>query len=1183
MAGATRRPRWSLALTLTAASLPLAGAAATPAGLGVPSPVAGQVMVSTYPHRVETIPAGAVRDAAGRVVVVGSVRIAREDAFGVALARFAGTGEPDSSFGSGGAVQSAAAGGGGQVVSTQPDGRLLVGGSASRHTFVARYAADGRLDSSFAANGVFAGREFGPGSYPQALAVTALSDGTIVAVLSAPQPTLGGVGAPGGLEIVRLAPDGGVLSRAPHAAPEWTVGTSAAYAAWSGAHVYADGSVVVAGSMTDPDPCQTSSSCASHLEFVVRRFLASGAVDTSFGTGGRVTTKLDKDSYAEALAVGGDGAIVVAGTTGSSGGTFAVARYRPNGSLDPTFGRGGTVVVPDGDAHTVGVASDGSIFLASGRTSDLVVLKLSRTGALAAGFGSNGRATSTGRGHATALLPDPDGGVTFALAAHDSTETIGIAVARYRPDGALDTAFGLRPAPIGAPSQGLLAVATRGTTIAAAGFVEDDVGRRGIQVAVVDRGQARTSFGSKGEATAFVGERAQANAIGIDPAGRVVVGGEATAAGLPRSLAVRFRRDGSLDPAFGSAGIVMSLAGSSGSAADLAILGDSRVLVLVRSADGAFLVRLTAGGVLDGSFGDGGRVALPLPGASALAPLADGAAAVVGDGLATLWIDGSGAIVKRANAVVAGAAAAGIAAQRDGSVVVAGTTAAGTALARLLPDATLDSSFGSGGIATREGLGAADVAVQRDGRIVVAVRERGSPHLSVARFLFDGRIDQPFGQDGLARAQPGAVASALATVPEEVVVAGTAPAPRGTDSALSLLWQQSLVSPVRAVLFHVTPHGVARRVRPGTQPAWSGVARSLAYVGDDDGAALVSVVPRSGGARLLASSPLPDGAVVIGDPQWSRDGKLVALQLLDADGASSIAVVGAGGGAVRRIDSGIEPSWLDGHRLAYVTALPTNTWKVRLADADSGITRPLTTGWSVATPARGQLLAVATGSGWVVVRTNGTLVRRLPSTLREVGWAPDGLRLAGLDRGRVAIVDRRGHERLLQAAAGAEARARPGRPTGGRSHSSTGSAATPSRSSTSAPGSASPAGPRGPASTTPTRPGTQPVSTSRRADALRRTPRGHQHRIHAPTWVRALTILTLGTALLVGTAGSAPAGTGSPPDSTVAWSPDGKRLAISAPRDGVLLVAAADGSSVRKVDTGSTSARIITPSYVVIP
>jgi Tol biopolymer transport system component len=44
---------------------------------------------------------------------------------------------------------------------------------------------------------------------------------------------------------------------------------------------------------------------------------------------------------------------------------------------------------------------------------------------------------------------------------------------------------------------------------------------------------------------------------------------------------------------------------------------------------------------------------------------------------------------------------------------------------------------------------------------------------------------------------------------------------------------------------------------------------------------------------------------------------------------------------------------------------------------------------------------------------------------------------------------------------------------------------------------------------------------------------------------------------------------GSPPDSTVAWSPDGKWLAIAAARDGVLVVAAADGSSVKKVDTGS--------------
>jgi uncharacterized delta-60 repeat protein len=64
-----------------------------------------------------------------------------------------------------------------------------------------------------------------------------------------------------------------------------------------------------------------------------------GDLDTSFGGDGKVTTDFGGEDQARALAIQPDGKIVVAGADT----TFALARYLPNGTLNPTFGHGGTV------------------------------------------------------------------------------------------------------------------------------------------------------------------------------------------------------------------------------------------------------------------------------------------------------------------------------------------------------------------------------------------------------------------------------------------------------------------------------------------------------------------------------------------------------------------------------------------------------------------------------------------------------------------------------------------------------------------------------------------------------------------------------------------------------------------------------------------------------------------------
>ena len=65
---------------------------------------------------------------------------------------------------------------------------------------------------------------------------------------------------------------------------------------------------------------------------------ADGDLDTSFGTGGKVTTEVGSDDYAWSVAIQSDGKIVLAGESNNgSNKDFALVRYNTDGSLDTSF------------------------------------------------------------------------------------------------------------------------------------------------------------------------------------------------------------------------------------------------------------------------------------------------------------------------------------------------------------------------------------------------------------------------------------------------------------------------------------------------------------------------------------------------------------------------------------------------------------------------------------------------------------------------------------------------------------------------------------------------------------------------------------------------------------------------------------------------------------------------------
>jgi uncharacterized delta-60 repeat protein len=145
----------------------------------------------------------------------------------------------------------------------------------------------------------------------------------------------------------------------------------------------------------------------------------------------------------------------VAGQARISGGfDAALARYNSNGTLDASFGTGGTVTTDfagfNDEASSVAVQPDGKIVVAGqagpyvNRNFDFALARYNSNGTLDASFGTSGKATTDFAGSSdqpSSLALQGDGkivvaGQTFVGGVHD------FAVARYNSNGTLDTSFG---------------------------------------------------------------------------------------------------------------------------------------------------------------------------------------------------------------------------------------------------------------------------------------------------------------------------------------------------------------------------------------------------------------------------------------------------------------------------------------------------------------------------------------------------------------------------------------------------------------------------------------------------------------------------------------------------------------------------------------------------------------------
>lgn len=196
-------------------------------------------------------------------------------------------------------------------------------------------------------------------------------------------------------------------------------------------------------------------------EVHIARYTEAGALDTGFGTGGVLDVSLGSwyANRAGGLTVDGSGRIVLgwAGFDYESAVGYRpmLTRFHADGTLDTSFGNGGTADVQVGLAYgsTYGLAVDaaGGYVLApkiAGGTSDAFgLVRVNADGTLDMGFGLGGIArTEVGSADDAQTVVNLPGG-DLLLAGHTGAlyQTDLAAFVRYNADGSLEKGFGGPP------------------------------------------------------------------------------------------------------------------------------------------------------------------------------------------------------------------------------------------------------------------------------------------------------------------------------------------------------------------------------------------------------------------------------------------------------------------------------------------------------------------------------------------------------------------------------------------------------------------------------------------------------------------------------------------------------------------------------------------------------------------
>jgi len=303
----------------------------------------GGVVTTDFPGANTDVVVDSTRLASGKLLVVAS-----SDGQPV-LARYNANGSRDGSFGVGGAVfiPASTLATAGTIFETT-SGELLIGGATSSGDgAIARYSANGILDTGFGSGGVASDNS------PGAIGDITTVGPDIAAIVS----------GTGDFTVVKMS-NGGVLDTGFGAAGFASYDSGQDFDA-ANAIAEHNGAILVSGVAT--------TGADNHAAFV--QFTNGGALDPGFNSAGTTPgvqiydATVSVDATIRTMTVLGDGRIVGAGTGTGLGNDLYATRLLANGTIDTSFGAAGFVnnnfglVETDDSVASIGYDAAGKLLL----------------------------------------------------------------------------------------------------------------------------------------------------------------------------------------------------------------------------------------------------------------------------------------------------------------------------------------------------------------------------------------------------------------------------------------------------------------------------------------------------------------------------------------------------------------------------------------------------------------------------------------------------------------------------------------------------------------------------------------------------------------------------------------------------------------------------------------------------
>lgn len=342
-------------------------------------------------------------------------------------------------------------------------------------------------------------------------------------------------------------------------------------------------------------------------------------------------------------------------------------------------------------------------------------------------FGASGlRATLVSRAdNLAALAINPSNNIIITGTTQTTAPTLFLA--QYTAGGSLDTANfnsggsmpGTQTLLLGSNSQAHAIALDSSNRILVAGYVTQS--QSNILLARYNtNGTLDTTFNSPtGYIIYSIGAGSNANGVGVQSTGRIIVGGSSVTDGIPSITLLGFTSSGTLDTTFGSSGIVLSNPGVINILTALAIQSDDKIVAL-GTADGVLtIIRYNANGSIDTGFGTSG---IFQPNISSSMKAYD------------ITLDSSGRIIIAASIIESNVLK---------SVVI-----------RVTSGGALDTSFNTTGYVIQSILYGSEyyaVVAQSDNKIIASGYAIGglSNELTIARYLTTGALDTAYGTNGI--------------------------------------------------------------------------------------------------------------------------------------------------------------------------------------------------------------------------------------------------------------------------------------------------------------------------------------------------------------------------------------------------------------------------------------------------